>query len=713
MGFLTPLLLAGMAAVAVPVVLHLVMRRQARQLSFPALRFVQQRRDSNRRRMKLRHLLLLALRCLLVAGIAFALARPTLKGSGLRGKEGAPLAVALVVDNSLRMEYVHQNQTRLEQSTEAARSFVGKLPEDSSVAVCDLGRAASGFAPDLNAASSRLKNLRATAGARPLASVIVEAINLVAQQADRRQEVFVFSDMTAAAWPEDGVQTIEAALAAAPDVRIYVFDSGVAAPKNASLGELKVRREILRPGEQLHIETSVASTIGGDAPLVELNLTGEDGRLEKRGQQIVEFDGEGKGRVSFDVADLPLGTHQGLVQLASADPLAVDNSRYFTVEVRPPARVLLLAERVRDARLMREALSPSAGGESTRFDCKAATFEKAGEEQLDNFQAVLLLDPGALTDELWKRLDEYAAAGGGVGIFLGHNADAQALNGDAPQHLLPGRLQRISRDETYLRPRRLDHPALADLREYDVPWPICKVFRYWQFGELGSDPYVVAAFANEDPAILERTVGRGRVLTAATPFSDPLTPEGRDAWNVFLAPEVAWPFVAVCDQLVGYLAQDAEERLDYLAGETARVRLGPQQQVSSYVLRMPDGQASSRVATGGEELAVGATDELGNYRLTAGGRTEKLDRGFSVNAPPEVSDLRRVDPAMLMATLPKDRVRLAESLDQVEEYVNVGRSGRELYPWAICLVALVWGAEHVLANRFYRQAPVEKDKVGK
>lgn len=176
------------------------------------------------------------------------------------------------------------------------------------------------------------------------------------------------------------------------------------------------------------------------------------------------------------------------------------------------------------------------------------------------------------------------------------------------------------------------------------------------------------------------------------------------------SPEVAYPFVALCDQLTGYLAQDTDERLDYLAGETARVRLGPQQQVSNYVLRTPDGQPSGRVATGDEELAVSVTEELGNYRLTAGGDAKTLDRGFSVNAAPDVSKLDRIDPATLVAALPKERVRLADSLDEVEAYVNVGRSGRELYPWAIALVAMVWGAEHVLANRFYRQAPVETDK---
>jgi hypothetical protein len=705
MGFLSPMLLAGTALIAVPIVLHLVMRRQARQLAFPALRFVQQRRESNRRRMQLRHWLLLALRCGLVAGIAVALARPTLKGSGLRGKEGAPLAVAVVVDNSLRMQYVHQNRSRIEQAAETAQSLVSKLPEDSLVAACDLGRTANGFAPDLNAAASRLRNLRAAPDARPLASVVVEAIALVAEQDERRQEVFVFTDLTSAAWGEDDVEAIEAALTAAPDARIYVFDAGVASPKNAALGKLEMRRNVLRPGEPLQIAATLTSNVGASAPLMELLLANEEGRMGKRQQQIVEIDQNGQSRVSFEIDDLPLGTHQGAVQLVAADPLAVDNTRYFTVEVRPPARVLLLADAPGDARLVREALSPTVGGGSTRFECEVATFDKAGEAKLEDYQAVMLLDPGALTEDFWTRLGDYAAAGGGVGIFLGHNADFNALNGAAPQRLLAGKLLRISRERTYLRPRRLDHPALIGLRDYaeDIPWPVCKVFRFWQFEELERDAYVVAAFANEEPALMERTVGRGRVLTMTTPLSDPLSPEGREAWNVL--PGEPWPYVALCDQWTAYLAQDAEERLDYLAGETARLRLGPHQQVTNYALRTPDGQASFRVAPGGDELAVGVTDQLGNYRLTAGGRSEKLDRGFSVNAPPEVSALERADPAQLAAALPNDRVRWADNLDEVKEYVDVGRSGRELYPWAIALVAIVWGAEHVLANRFYRRTP--------
>src|SRR3954447_20530159 len=116
MGFVTPALLAGAALIALPIVLHLIMRREVQRLTFPALRFVEQRRSVNQHRLRLRHLLLLALRCAIIACLAFALARPTLHGSGAERREGAPVAAALVFDNSLRMQYEQDDQTRLKKA---------------------------------------------------------------------------------------------------------------------------------------------------------------------------------------------------------------------------------------------------------------------------------------------------------------------------------------------------------------------------------------------------------------------------------------------------------------------------------------------------------------------------------------------------------------------------------------------------------------------
>ncbi len=710
MGFLTPALLGGVALVALPVILHLIKRRQPKKLDFPALQFVRNRQAANRRRLNFRHLMLLALRCALIAGLALALARPMLKGSGLRGKEGAPLAVALVLDNSARMQYVYQNSTRQQEATEMAQWLLGKLPENTQIAVLDLSRAASGFVVDLGTAESRLRNLAPENNPRPLEEALREAIQLVAEQEESRQEVFLFSDLNANAFTETAIENINKTLVEAPEVRIYLVDIGVDDAHNLALQPLELRSSSLRLGELLHVEAPVQATGIAENPLVELYLRDTNGKAVKRGQRIAELTAEGTGRAIFDLSDLPLGTHQGSVRLAASDPLEVDNSRYFTVEVRPAAQVLLLGERKSDVLFLRESLSPSliADRVSVRFECQTERYAKAATLGLNDFDAVCFVDPPPLSDELWQAVVDYADQGGGVGIFLGHRARASNFNGILPQRLLPAALKRKSRHATYFSPQRLDHPALTGFHNFsaEIPWQVYPVFQYWEFSDLAGDAYVIAPFANNRPALLERPVGRGRALTFATSISDPLEPVGREPWNLLPTGPEPWPFVALSNQIVGYLAQNDHQQHDFLAGETVNLQLSPRQRISSFVLHQPNGESMRRSLPPGERaIRISTTGELGNYGVASGGGNQPLDRGFSVNLSPELSRLTRIPPDELVATLSSAQVKIARTLNDVERYVDIGRTGRGLFPWAISLVAIVWGAEYVLANRFYREAP--------
>src|SRR6516162_3546427 len=107
MTFIHPFLLAGLALVGIPIVLHLIMRQQPKHLIFPAFRFVQLRQRANQRKLRLRHLILLALRMLLIALMCLALARPKLfsdRFGFLRDEQNA--IVVFVVDTSASMEYM-------------------------------------------------------------------------------------------------------------------------------------------------------------------------------------------------------------------------------------------------------------------------------------------------------------------------------------------------------------------------------------------------------------------------------------------------------------------------------------------------------------------------------------------------------------------------------------------------------------------------------
>ncbi len=340
MAFLNVSLLLGGALFAIPVVLHLIMRQKPKHLVFPAVRFVKERRESNTRRLQLRHWLLLALRCAAVIIPALALARPSvasamwgnyfalgamglafaavllflyvaavrklsrylvgglgllatllgavilftgiralLGGKPVLGDQEAPVAAVLVIDTSPRMEFRQENKRRLEVAQETAAWLLKQFPGDSEVAVVDSRPGAASFAIDRTAAEKAIERLRPTGTPRPLVEVLAAAVQLVEQKQQSRKEIYVLSDLTQAAWKTSQPAEIQKTLTDHPQVQLYVIDVGSERPRNFSLGDLQLSSQILPPQGQLVIETEVHSAGVGGAKTVELLLEHPDPTL--------------------------------------------------------------------------------------------------------------------------------------------------------------------------------------------------------------------------------------------------------------------------------------------------------------------------------------------------------------------------------------------------------------------------------------------------
>src|SRR5690606_38418663 len=99
-------------------------------------------------------------------------------------------------------------------------------------------------------------------------------------------------------------------------------------------------------------------------------------------------------------------------------------------------------------------------------------------------------------------------------------------------------------------------------------------------------------------------------------------------------------------------------------------------------------------------VSVKFTEIPGSYRLK-GQQTTAVLRGFSVNLPPEATDLTRIDPAQLDTLLGADRYDLVRADGDIS-IESEARAGREFFPWLMVGLALVLAMEHLLANRFYK-----------
>jgi len=538
------------------------------------------------------------------------------------------------------------------------------------------------------------------------------------QSEQQRKEIYVFSDLTAAAWSTDMPDRFSRLFAEVPGLAVYVIDVGVLEPRDLSLGEVQLSGQVLARNAPLHAVSELDSLgMNGDA-VVEMYVSDDDGQMQKRSEQTVPYTAGSTKTVDFSVSGLDVGTHQGFVRVVGEDSLTIDNTRYFTVEVKTPWRVLVAAVTPADyhAANFVEALAPADFRRSghARYECEVVDFAELARRTLESYAAVCLLDPPPLAENVWRQLGDYARAGGGVGIFLGADVEQQfaSFNAEAAQELLPGRLEFIARfpeGTNYLSSKNDQHPVLAKFRSRRgaVPWEDFPVYRFWQFEHLQDGVGTAVFMAGGQPALLERPLGKGRVLTLTTPVSELAeVPEG-ERWNQLWGVG-AWPFFTLTNEMMFYLVGASDEKLNYAAGEAAVLYIDPEKRFPTYLISTPDGESVRQAPNPQNAVVVTGTQLPGNYRVRAGGDRDGVNRGFSVNLAPEASQLARIDEPQLARVFGEQTFHVARNKEQIDRHVSLDRVGRELFPLLIALVAIVLGCEHVLSNRFYREAKEEK-----
>jgi hypothetical protein len=124
MTFAAPWALLGLGLASIPILLHLLARREPPTVLFPATRYLAQTARLHQRRLQLQHLLLLLLRTLLIVALVFAAAGPSWPSTGLGAH--APTALVLVVDNSLSSGAIQDGVSVIEQLKGAARSVLAR-----------------------------------------------------------------------------------------------------------------------------------------------------------------------------------------------------------------------------------------------------------------------------------------------------------------------------------------------------------------------------------------------------------------------------------------------------------------------------------------------------------------------------------------------------------------------------------------------------------
>jgi hypothetical protein len=695
MAFLAPLFLAGLAALVVPILVHLTHKERKDVVVFPSLMFLTRIPYQAVRRQRIRNWLLFALRCLAVILLAIAFSRPfiarAVAAAPVRGL--GPKELAILLDRSYSMGY----GDRWTRAVSAARSAITGLGSNdrASLIVFD-GTAAAATEPTADRAilTTALDRVKPGAGVTRYEPAFKLAQRVLAESKLPRREVLLISDFQRVGWDGRDSPSLPAG------TTINKVDLADAKTSNVAVTGVDFRRDYAEDRERVAITARLVNR--STEP-----KTGQSVTLELNGRAVetkqVNIAANAAATVDFAAAPLPSGTTRGVIRAAD-DALPRDNAFFFAISRGQALSVLVIDGREGGAPRSLYVERALAIGDQPNFRVTTKRLGSVTPSDLAGRSLVLLNDSDLPAGDLGRRLVEYVQNGGGLLVALGdrsaprdrpsYASELLPATADAPVDRSPdrgGTLGYIDRS----------HPIFelfSAPRSGDFSTP--RFFRYRSITPSPGDEQL-ARFDDGHIALLERKVGRGRVLIFTSSFDG--------IWNDLPLQPV---FLPVAHQLAKYAAAYADERPWSIVGQVAnlpsifRDSTGPAQAAdrAEYVAVAPSGERTRLEGTARRSVELA---EQGFYELQrAGSRAEP--RLVAVNVDLAESDLTPVEPQLLTGAMVA-RAGADSAASAVEASTPADLERRQGFWWyLLAAVLLLLVGETVLSNQLSRRIAVPR-----
>ncbi len=421
MSFLNPSFLWLAPLAALPVIIHFLNRPKTKSVEFPTIRFLLTATRKVLRKFKILQLLLLLLRVAFILMLLIAFARPVRR---------APLADEAVdniilIDTSYSMSFVTGRDRAIDSAKRLAAALTDNLAGRFALATFNRKLELHIYPTD---DKNRIKNAILDIELSPYPSDFNNSLNELAESDivsdPGAKNIIIFSDFISSGFAGGEIPDIE----------------------NAEY----MLVEVTGSGENVWIEEARAGYAYEQTPIEIICLT--DATETSQARIDLYIDGERVRRKEINVSGLKElrfshtfeypGKYTGYLSIHSPpekNRIAPDSVSYFTINVRPRINVLLVDGKpgytlmggesyfIERALSPRRYRSPASG--------RVVTARELIDTDLENYDIVYLLNVSVDTD-IERKITDYAASGGSVGIFAGDNTETAAYN-RILRHLMP------------------------------------------------------------------------------------------------------------------------------------------------------------------------------------------------------------------------------------------------------------------------------------
>ncbi|MCD4689822.1 BatA domain-containing protein [bacterium] len=485
--FLNSTFLFAALAALLPLIIHMLSRRQVKTVDFSSLLFLKELERRKIRRVRIRQVLLLIIRSLIILCAALAIARPTLSGLGVGAASHAKTSVAVVLDTSASMGRRSDDGLLFDEALERAHEIADLLGNGDEAFLVGAGVPVDELLPtgtfSVDVFREAINELAPTPAGTDYTTAVARALILLTESRNLNRELYVIGDMQRSGWEGELGGALVGSSESSGDPRTSADDlrtlvdgetreaqkrvRGFLLPVNGRLGNRSagdVRVEHRYGGQAgAHTVTVRVTNHGSVAADIPVRLVVDDVHV---GQSGVSLDAGRTGSVSFSTVVDEASWHSGRVELP-ADVLDVDNVRYFVIPPSLRMNVLIVnaagAVDERDGYYIKRALDPTGGREP--FACAEVPAPALVHQEQSRFDVVILADAGRLDADGERWLLEHIERGGGVTLVLGKRTDVRYWNERLLKELGFGAIIEPVERRNGLRvaPASSGHPLLAGL----------------------------------------------------------------------------------------------------------------------------------------------------------------------------------------------------------------------------------------------------------
>jgi hypothetical protein len=700
MSFLNPLFLAALAAVAIPLVVHMLSRRRVPIFYFSSLRFLRASDRRSMRRVNLRRILLMILRMAGVALLALAFARPVVRGDvASLFPGGGSRAGCILLDRSYSMGVGSGEGTLFDSAKLRIREILDQFTpgDEITIIVFDAGwECIYGGGGDERAAGLYLDEATLSYGTTDLRRAVGAGLEALRESRREIRELFIISDFQRSSLaggsarrsiPQFGAVRETSGETPSVPVRAYLVQIGGEQPGNAAIERVTAPGVTLHRGEVATIRLSFTGAGGGTRFPVELHV---DGKMIL--ERELEIGASHSERIEFSFPVERSGWLRCEVRKPS-DRLPADDRRYFTLRVVERVPVLLVADE--RALYIEQALMPE--GADTDITLEVKRYMEFVSEDLDRADVVVLGPGGGMRRRDVTLIERFVVNGGkAIVLLLPEHEDAVlALSGHplSFEWMEPGEGFVTIGDPVatpyFLRPLGPETEAAIKKLRFEHAAFVSGVPR----GEA------LLLFSNGLPFMWEERRGKGSILFCAI---DPVPEAGGLVLSPFFLP-IMQQAVLVKERTApqdGYLIGEAigwrgavkgEARCEMPAGGTEADRMI----VLPAAVKAQRGEGEDRI----EELLLPEASSPGFVTLKDGGDTLAV---FAVNPDCDLeSDLTPASGDEAADSLGLEHYVLVDAGAPLSKAIGTGREGREITLQLALAAILLFVVESALAQKRY------------